>query len=152
MTRLTAAGQVHLEYRFSSTQNNGRITQRKDWRVPSGRGEEVNYTCDSLQRLIAASTTAPEWGLSFGYDANGNLTGGTYRLRTSGGFWLAQVSTSVYFAGKLLRADGNGVVLDRLGSVVYDQTAGRRKLFPYGEEATPATPNNATTTACKAAS
>ncbi len=37
-------------------------------------GEEVTYTYDSLQRLITAVTTGPEWGLSFTYDGFGNRT------------------------------------------------------------------------------
>ena len=47
----------------------GRITQRKDW----VSGEEVTYQYDSLNRLISAQTTGPEWGQSFGYDGFGNL-------------------------------------------------------------------------------
>ncbi len=72
LTRLTWAGSpgVDLEYRYSATQNNGRITQMKDWAT----GEEVNYTYDSLNRLITAVTTGPEWGLSFTYDGFGNKT------------------------------------------------------------------------------
>ena len=31
MTRQTISGQVDIEYRFSTTQNDGRITHRKDW-------------------------------------------------------------------------------------------------------------------------
>ncbi len=75
LTRMTWAGSpgVDLEYRYSATQNNGRITQMKDWAT----GEEVNYTYDSLSRLIAASTTGPEWGLSFTYDGFGNKTAQT---------------------------------------------------------------------------
>ena len=57
------------EYRFSSTQNDGRITQRKDW----VSGEEITYQYDSLNRLISAQTTGPQWGQSFGYDGFGNL-------------------------------------------------------------------------------
>ncbi len=60
---------MDMEYRFSATQNNGKITQHKDW----VSGEEVTYQYDSLQRLIAATTTGPEWGQSFGYDGFGNL-------------------------------------------------------------------------------
>jgi YD repeat-containing protein len=52
---------VDLEYRFSPTANDGRITQRKDWVT----GEEVNYGYDSLGRLSSAVTTGPEWGLNF---------------------------------------------------------------------------------------
>jgi YD repeat-containing protein len=57
------------EYRFSATQNDGRLTQRKDW----VSGEEIAYQYDSLNRLILAQTTGPEWGQSFGYDGFGNL-------------------------------------------------------------------------------
>ena len=54
------------QYIYSPTQNNGRITQM----VASG--ETVDYTYDSLNRLISAVTTGPEWGLSFSYDGFGN--------------------------------------------------------------------------------
>jgi RHS repeat-associated protein len=83
MTRLTASGTgllpVDLEYRFSTTANDGRITQMKDWIT----GEEVSYTYDSLARLSTAATTGPEWGLSFGYDPFGNLTGQTVTKGTA---------------------------------------------------------------------
>jgi YD repeat-containing protein len=59
---------MDVEYRYSTTQNNGQITQMKNWIS----GEEVNYSYDGLGRLSAASTTGPEWGLSFGYDGFGN--------------------------------------------------------------------------------
>jgi len=59
-----------LEYRYSATQNNGQITQLKDWRS----GEEVSYQYDSLSRLISAVTTGPEWGQSYSYDGFGNRT------------------------------------------------------------------------------
>ena len=68
LTRITVAGQMDVEYRYSATQNNGQITQMKNWIS----GEEVNYTYDALGRLSVASTTGPEWGLSFGYDGFGN--------------------------------------------------------------------------------
>ena len=61
MTRLTTVWEwnnsttMDMEYRFSATQNNGRITQQKD----EVSGEEVTYTYDSLQRLISAVTTGP---------------------------------------------------------------------------------------------
>lgn len=57
-----------MEYRFSSTQNNGLITQEKDWIS----GEEVTYAYDALNRLVSAQTTGPEWGLTWGYDGFGN--------------------------------------------------------------------------------
>jgi hypothetical protein len=51
LTRLTAddGNQLHkvdLEYRFSATNNDGRITQMKDWVAD----EEVNYTYECAGR------------------------------------------------------------------------------------------------------
>lgn len=69
MTRLRVIGVLDHEYRFSATANDGRITQRKDWLS----GEEVSYQYDSLNRLVSAMTTGPEWGQSFSYDGFGNL-------------------------------------------------------------------------------
>ncbi|MBL0155556.1 MAG: hypothetical protein IPP47_00320 [Bryobacterales bacterium] len=60
----------NVEYRFSPTANDGRITQRKDW----VSGEEVSYLYDQLGRLTSAVTTGPEYGLSFSYDGFGNKT------------------------------------------------------------------------------
>ena len=73
LTRQTVLGifnwtQMDLEYRYSGTANDGKLTQAKDWVT----GEEVTYQYDALGRLIAAATTGPEWGLSFGYDGFGN--------------------------------------------------------------------------------
>ena len=78
LTRMTTTpdslgNRVDLEYRYASGQNNGRITQRKNW----VSGEEVSYQYDSLQRLSSAVTTGPEWGLSFSYDGFGNKTAQT---------------------------------------------------------------------------
>ena len=73
LTRMTAAGQVDFEYRYSATQNNGTITQMKDW----VSGEEVTYQYDELKRLTSAVTTGPEWGLSFSFDGFGNRTAQT---------------------------------------------------------------------------
>jgi YD repeat-containing protein len=55
LTRVT--GVANMEYHYSPNQNNGQITQQKDWNT----GEEVTYTYDSLQRLIGAVTTDPSW-------------------------------------------------------------------------------------------
>jgi hypothetical protein len=61
---------LNLEYRYTAGQNNGRITQMKDWLS----GEQVSYGYDSLNRLIQAVTDGPEYGLNFAYDGFGNLT------------------------------------------------------------------------------
>ena len=66
MTRLATgltgfSPMMDMEYRYSAAQNNGQITQQKEWAT----GEEVTYQYNSLQRLISAVTTGPEWGQSF---------------------------------------------------------------------------------------
>jgi RHS repeat-associated protein len=69
MTQIQVPGVLDRTYTFSSTQNDGRITQMAD----AVSGETVQYQYDSLKRLISASTTGPQWGQSFGYDSFGNL-------------------------------------------------------------------------------
>ena len=58
MTRMTVSGLMDLEYKFSTSANNGQATVMKNWIS----GEEVQYTYDSLKRLTAATTVGPEWG------------------------------------------------------------------------------------------
>jgi RHS repeat-associated protein len=60
----------NLTYNFSSTQNNGQILSQID----AVSGETVEYAYDSLNRLLTAATTGPQWGLSFTYDGFGNRT------------------------------------------------------------------------------
>jgi RHS repeat-associated protein len=70
-----AYSNVQLSYTFPTGQNNGRISQFTD-SGQAGTGEIVNYTYDSLNRLIAASTsntTGPQWGEAYTYDGFGNL-------------------------------------------------------------------------------
>jgi len=62
-----------MTYNYSPTQNNRRITSSVD----AVTGENVSYTYDSLNRLIAASTSGTagvQWGNSYSYDGFGNLT------------------------------------------------------------------------------
>jgi len=61
---------LDLQYSYTAGQNNGRITQRTD----AVSGEQVSYTYDSLNRLIQAVTTGPQYGLSWTYDGFGNMT------------------------------------------------------------------------------
>jgi YD repeat-containing protein len=68
---LTSPRSDYLLVRTSAAQNNGQITQMKDWVT----GEEVTYQYDALKRLISAVTPGPDWGLSFSYDGFGNKTG-----------------------------------------------------------------------------
>lgn len=95
----------NIEYRYSTTGNDGRITSRKD----NISGEEVSYTYDQLGRLIAAATTGPEWGLTRAYDGFGN------RLRqevTKGG------RAAVFSVDPATnRLNGGGVTYDANGSI-----------------------------------
>ncbi len=64
---------LNVTYGYSATQNNGRIVSSVD----AVTGENVSYTYDSLNRLIAAATsgtTGVQWGESYSYDGFGNLT------------------------------------------------------------------------------
>ncbi|QOY90035.1 RHS repeat domain-containing protein [Paludibaculum fermentans] len=95
----------NIEYRYSTTGNDGRITSRKD----NISGEEVSYTYDQLGRLIEAVTTGPEWGLTWAYDGFGN------RLRqevTKGG------RAAVFSVDPATnRLSGGGVTYDANGSI-----------------------------------
>lgn len=70
LTQISTTGTTtfNTQYVYSATQNNGQISQSID----AVSGETVDYTYDSLNRLITAATTGPQWGLSFGYDGFGN--------------------------------------------------------------------------------
>ncbi|MFN7995973.1 MAG: hypothetical protein U0Q18_20345 [Bryobacteraceae bacterium] len=59
---------LDLQYSYSTTQNNGKITQSQNFLT----GETVAHQYDALQRLSSAATTGPQWGLSFTYDGFGN--------------------------------------------------------------------------------
>jgi RHS repeat-associated protein len=67
LTQQTGRG-ANIEYRYSATANDGRLTSRKD----NISGEEISYQYDELGRLIAAATTDASWGLSWTYDGFGN--------------------------------------------------------------------------------
>ena len=47
---------IDIEYRFSPTDNDGKITSRNNW----SSGKEVTYLCDELERLSSAATAGPE--------------------------------------------------------------------------------------------
>jgi RHS repeat-associated protein len=68
-----ATDSLNMQYIYSGAQNNGQITQSID----AVSGETVNYTYDSVNRLITAATTGTQWGLSFTYDGFGNRTAQT---------------------------------------------------------------------------
>ncbi len=109
LTRQTVAGEVDIEYRFSPTVLDGRLEQRKDWIS----GEEVTYQYDQLGRLIAAATTGPEWGQSYGFDGFGNLT---QQVVTKG----TAPSMSMVVDPATNRLGGSGVSYDAVGNLTSD--------------------------------
>jgi len=62
---------MDMQYVFSGTQNNGRITQ-SIYAATGQTAETVSYTYDSLNRLVGAA--ANTWGEAYAYDGYGNLT------------------------------------------------------------------------------
>ena len=71
LTRETVPGLKDMQYIYPSGANNGCISESID----AVTGEDVQYTYDSLQRLILAQTTntGPQWGDAYAYDGFGNL-------------------------------------------------------------------------------
>jgi len=122
------------EYRYSPTQNNGQITQQV-----SG-GEEVTYTYDSLNRLIAAVTTGPQWGQSFTYDGFGNRTGATVTKGTAPfGSWSVDAATNRVM-GYSYDANGNMLSAPNIsGSLTYDV---ENRLTSAGGESYAYAPDN----------
>ncbi|MBL8232217.1 MAG: hypothetical protein JNL98_27225 [Bryobacterales bacterium] len=136
LTRMTVAGVMDLEYRFSPTQNNGQITQMKNYLS----GEEVTYGYDELKRLVSAVTTGPEWGHLFGYDGFGNLLSKTV-TKGSAPTWSVAVNGSTNrIVGYGYDANGNTTSLggqpltydveNRLVSVVWSGT----EYYGYGPD------------------
>ncbi len=62
-----------IQYVYNTGHNNGRVAQTID----NTLGETVNYSCDYLHRLTAATATNGSWGEAYAYDGFGNLTGKT---------------------------------------------------------------------------
>ena len=56
LTQLNVGSALNIQYNYSATQNNGKITSQSD--VISG--EQIAYTYDALNRLASAETTATQ--------------------------------------------------------------------------------------------
>jgi RHS repeat-associated protein len=62
---------MNMQYNYSATQNNGRITSSNDY--VTVEDANVSYTYDALNRLTGASAGS-KWGEAYSYDGFGNLT------------------------------------------------------------------------------
>ena len=109
---------LDVEYRFPTGTNNGRITSQKE----NVSGEEITYQYDELNRLIAAVTTGPEWGLSFAYDGFGNRTAQTVTKGTAPQVTLAYNGTTnrISTPGWSYDANGNVTAMPTVATMNYD--------------------------------
>src|SRR5689334_3754528 len=106
------------QYRFSPTQNNGKITSQKDY----VSGEEVTYQYDSLQRLISAETTDPSWGRSFTFEGFGNRTDSivTKGAGPAMSLLIDKATNRIMSTGFSYDANGNMTASPLLTGVTYD--------------------------------
>ena len=110
----------NIDYVYSATQNNGQIIEQRD--LLSG-GEALSYAYDSLQRLIAAvSTAGPEWGQSFSYDGFGNRTAANVIKGTApaSSFGFDAATNRITNSGFSYDANGNMYSGGGLNSAAYD--------------------------------
>ena len=99
---MTVPGVMDMQYVYSATQNNGRITQSTD----SVSGETVVYTYDTLNRLTKAETTSAAWGDAYTYDGFGNLTAKTPTKGTAPSM-TASYDWQKHQVGQVYDANGN---------------------------------------------
>jgi YD repeat-containing protein len=114
--QLTQVGS--MQYTYSPTQNNGQIVKQNDLAY----GEEVTYTCDTLQRLIGAVTTDSSWGQAFTYDGFGNRTSASVTKGSAPyGNWSYDPATN-RMGGYSYDANGNMTSVPGVsyGAVSYD--------------------------------
>jgi YD repeat-containing protein len=134
----TATTVLDLQYTYTAGQNNGRITQRTE----AVSGEQVSYSYDSLNRLIQAVTTGPQYGLTWTYDGFGNMTsqqvtkGSGYNTNLSYNGLTNRITTPGYGYD----ANGNLTAMPAL-TMQYDaqnrmisstSTSGGTKVYAYG--------------------
>lgn len=104
---------INKTYTYPTGANIGKISTQTD----AISGEVVQYTYDSLNRLLTASTTAgpTPWGQSHTYDSFGNLTAETVTQGSAASVTLAGSSATNQFGGTY---DANGRLAT--GGYVYD--------------------------------
>jgi RHS repeat-associated protein len=105
LTRMTAVGGgttvMDMQYTFSGTENNGRITLSTDGTVAGG--ETVVYTYDTLNRLTKAETTSE----AYTYDGFGNLTSKTATKGTAPAMSATYDAATNHQTGTTYDANGN---------------------------------------------
>ena len=71
LTNQVVPGYMNMQYNYSSTANDGKITVSVD----AVAGESTSYSYDGVNRLVGASNSL--WSTTYGYDGFGNLTSKT---------------------------------------------------------------------------
>jgi RHS repeat-associated protein len=133
LTQITVPGVLNVQYGYSSTQNNGKITSQTD--VISG--ETVVYTYDALNRLATAQTSAgsPTWGQSYTYDGWGNLTDQTVILGSAPSLHVAYNPANNRQTGDVADANGNigsGYTYDMSNRLI--QASGTSMVYAYAPD------------------
>jgi RHS repeat-associated protein len=123
LTGISYNGTLRHEYRYSATQNDGRITSHKNWQS----GEDVQYQYDSLGRLEQAQTVGPEWGQSFGYDGWGNLLSKSVTKGSAPAMSVTAdpATNRLVVSGMTYDANGSATNVPGVGAITYD---GRNRL------------------------
>jgi len=98
------------------------------------------YAYDSASRVYFRNSAGTE--TLYVYGAGGKLATYTIAGTTGTQVNFTFQSRNVYFAGKLISAEGNAVAVDRLDSVRWNVASGGHTYYPYGVEYN-ATANNA---------
>ena len=119
---------MDMQYTYTAGQNNGRITQAKDWVL----GQTSNYTYDALNRLSTESIVETGMGEQMSYDGFGNVTG-----MNGAAVWTHDAATNrVNVAGWTYDKNGN-VLTDPNGSYTWNvngqMTNGGRLYDPDGK-------------------
>jgi RHS repeat-associated protein len=109
---------INKGYTYPSGTNIGKISSQTD----GISGEVVQYTYDSLNRLLSASATSPTaWGQTFSYDPFGNLT-----AKTATG-----AAPTIPTSAEPSSYDANGNVTATYGSqYIYD---GQNRMVEYND-------------------
>jgi hypothetical protein len=94
---------MDMTYAFTAGQNNGRISSATDGVL----SETVNYTYDSLNRLVTAQATNNSWGNSYTYDGFGNLTAKTVTVGSAPTFSAGYDPATNRQVGLTYDANGN---------------------------------------------
>ena len=94
--------------------------------VSGGGIEYYGYTADNKRFYKYTSAAAEQ--VTF-YGARGEKLG-VYALGYLFGYYLAPVSSNIWFAGKAILESGNPSMMDRLGTNRYNSA----RFYPYGDE------------------